>query len=429
MKARNPGVALATVVAEGLLGRLAFGIVSFAFPLYAYALGLTLAQIGFLVSLRTVVAMALKPVAGGLADRIGVRNVYMVGSVCRVVAAAALIVTGSYAGLLAVRLLQGASAAGRDVASLSVIARDAKQRVGSVYSWYTTGKHVGGVAGAAIAGILITSSGSNYQLVFTVSLALSSLPMVAAWFGLREVPDELIDDRELPAPAATVSGRWERLTSLWRELSGPATVAALVATSAYMVHGIFPILATQYAGLTEAQTGIIYSLSAAIFLFTGPTFGWLIDRYGTKVGIGWRSLANIGSSVLYLLAPGFLGLAVARSFDDSGKAAFRPAWAAQVARIAAADPSRRGQRLGTLDTSQNAGEVVGPLLAGVLWQTGGVVALFAVRIVIAIAAEIAAIRVFGELPVHRLRPRSLMRRLRGAGSRNPQLDGERERAT
>ena len=75
MRARNPKVALATVVAEGLFGRLAFGMVSFALPLYALSLGLSLAQIGLLVSLRTVVMLPLKPVAGWLADRVGVRAV------------------------------------------------------------------------------------------------------------------------------------------------------------------------------------------------------------------------------------------------------------------------------------------------------------------------------------------------------------------
>jgi len=393
-RSRNPRLALATVIAEGLLGRLAFGMISFAFPLYAFALGLSFFQIGLLISLRTVVAIVLKPVAGWLSDRVGVRLVYLGGSLARIVAAAALIFTGDLLGLTLVRTLQGASAAGRDVASLSVIARDAAKRVGSVYSWYTTAKHVGGVGGAAIAGVLLTASGESFRFVFAVSLGLSLLPMAAAWFGLRELSNQssqsATDADPVPATKSSVG-------ELLRELSGPASVAMLIATSAYMVHGIFPILATEYAGLSEAQTGVIYSLSAAIFLVAGPLFGWIVDRFGATIGISWRALANIGSSLLYIVAPGFAGLAVARIVDDSGKAAFRPGWAVAIARIAGADPARRGQRLGALDTSQNIGEVIGPLLAGLLWSSGGVVLLFGVRIGIAIVAEIAALRFFGEL--------------------------------
>ena len=120
----------------------------------------------------------------------------------------------------------------------------------------------------------------------------------------------------------------------------------------------------------------------------GPLFGWLIDRYGRIFGIAWRSAANIGSSILYIAIPNFIGLAAARSFDDSGKGAFRPAWASTIASIASKDPQKSGRRLGVLDTSQSVGEAIGPALATILWQSGGVFALFGVRIVIAVVAEI-----------------------------------------
>jgi MFS family permease len=273
-----------------------------------------------------------------------------------------------------------------------VIARDAESRVGSAYSWYSTAKHVGGVAGAAVAGVILSATDESYSTLFLVVLALSALPLLASWIGLREVES----DDDLVAFAGPTGGRsrWAAATALARELSGPGSVAMLVTTSAYMVHGIFPILATEYAGLTAAQTGLIYSLSAAVVLVCGPLAGWLVDRHGPTGCIAWRSIANIGSSALYLASPTLPGIAVARAVDDSGKTAFRPAWAAAIARIAAEDPARRGQRLGSLDASQNAGEIVGPILAGALWQIGGVVALFGVRIVIAAAAELAALRVF-----------------------------------
>jgi MFS family permease len=200
-----------------------------------------------------------------------------------------------------------------------------------------------------------------------------------------------------------------------RELAGPASVGMLVATSAYMVHGLFPILATEYAGLSEAEAGLIYSFSAAFFLVGGPLFGWLIDRYGRIFGIAWRSVANICSSFMYIALPNFIGLAAARSFDDSGKGAFRPAWASTIASIASKHPQKSGRRLGVLDTSQSVGEAIGPALATLLWQSGGVFALFGVRIVIAVVAEVMALRVFGELGKHVLLP---LRRGAGDGRRH-----------
>jgi MFS family permease len=410
MRARNARLALATVLAEGFLGRLTFGMVSFAMPLYAHKIGLSLSLIGILVSIRTLCVLPLKPVAGWLADRIGVRRVYLIGIFARTLSAAMLLFAGGFTGLMAVRLLQGASAAGRDVASLGVIARDAASRVGTAYGSYASAKHVGGVAGAGLAGLIIAASGGAYQPLFVIVLCMSLLPMAAAWFGLREEPSSSSTSEPEPETVESSTAKDEGKTG-WiadtiatlRELAGPASVGMMVATSAYMVHGLFPILATQYAGLSEAEAGLIYSFSAAFFLVGGPLFGWLIDRYGRIFGIAWRSAANIGSSFMYIAFPTFIGLA-ARSFDDSGKGAFRPAWASTIAGIASKDPQKSGRRLGVLDTSQSVGEAIGPALATILWQSGGVFALFGVRIVIAVVAEILALRVFGELGKHVLCP-------------------------
>src|SRR5215203_1309304 len=177
----------------------------------------------------------------------------------------------------------------------------------------------------------------------------------------------------------------------------------LIAASAHMVHGLFPILVTKYAGLSTAQAGLIYSLSAAVFLIADTFYGWITDRYGRLVGIASRSAGNIGSSVVYVVRPTLVGMAAARSVDDMGKAAFRHAWASAITNIAAKDPPHKGRRLGTLDAMQEIGEIAGPALAGILWQTGGVFVLFGVRIAIAIVAEISAITVFGEL--HNYQPR------------------------
>lgn len=380
--------AVAAVLLEGILGRLAFGIVSFALPLYGVHLGLGLAEIGVLVSLRTVAVLPLKPLAGWISDRIGVRPVYLFGAGARVLAAVLLIGVGDFAGLAAVRVLQGASAAGRDVASLAVIVRDARTSVGTVYGWYATAKHVGGVAGAAVAGVLLTASGGSFGLVFGLVAGLSVLPLAAAAWAIHD-PPAAPRDGSSESPAAS-------LRLMLRELRGPAGVGMLVAAGAYMVHGLFPVLATEHAGLSPAEAGAIYALSAVVFVIAAPSFGWLIDRHGRLLGLAWRSIANVGSSLGYLLLPSFGGYAIARALDDSGKAAFRPAWASAIAGVAEADPPRRSRRVAALDTAENVGEAIGPALAGLLWQTGGIALLVAGRIAIALVAELVTLRVFSE---------------------------------
>ncbi len=50
---------LLAIITEGVISRFSFGAISFALPLYARLLGLSLTAIGFLVSLIVAVALAL----------------------------------------------------------------------------------------------------------------------------------------------------------------------------------------------------------------------------------------------------------------------------------------------------------------------------------------------------------------------------------
>ena len=74
---RLVNVSLMAIVAEGLLSRLSFGLISFTLPLYARHLGLSLTEVGILAALNSAVAVGLKPLAGWSADRFGLRRIYL----------------------------------------------------------------------------------------------------------------------------------------------------------------------------------------------------------------------------------------------------------------------------------------------------------------------------------------------------------------
>jgi MFS family permease len=105
----------------------------------------------------------------------------------------------------------------------------------------------------------------------------------------------------------------------------------------------------------------------------------------------FRSFANAVSSLVYLISPNFPGFAVGRLLDDAGKAAFKPAWGAVMAHVASYNPRRRARTMGLLSMGEDAGDVVGPVLAGLLWTLGGVPLMLGARIGFAIAAEVYAV--------------------------------------
>jgi MFS family permease len=372
--------ALVAIVVEGFLSRLSFGLISFALPLYAYQrFGLSLTEIGFLLSFNLVVAIALKPVMGSLADRIGMKPSFTGAIALRSVVSLLLAFATFPWQLFAIRGVHGVSISLRDPAAGVLLAEaGGKKAVASAFAWYQTGKSVAGAIGKASAGILLTLTASNYSLLFLIAFVLSALPVFVVVRYVREGPAAAEEPVPDAPPAATPA------------VLPFAGLGFLISGTAYMLANLFPIFAVEYAGLSEAQTGVIYLISIAAML-CGPVFGWLSDNVSRRLVLSLRSAANVLSSVVYLVAPNFAGMATGRTVDDLGKAAFRPAWGALMAHIAGFDRRRRARTMGSLSAGEDAGEVAGPILAGVLWSTWGVPVLLGVRIALAVVTELYAL--------------------------------------
>jgi MFS family permease len=346
MRARIGSVdpTLAAIVAEGFFSRLSFGLISFALPLYAVReLGLSLAQVGILLSLNLMVAVLLKPFMGALADRVGMKP--------SLTAAIGL----------------------RSLVSLLL-----------AFAWYQTAKSLAGNAGKASAGILLTLTAANYTFVFLLAFVLSALPILIV---LRSIGG---GSEQEHVPVAAAEREQPRSTNQAPRLLPFMGLGFMISSTAYMLANLFPVFAVEYVGLSEAQAGLVYVVSMVVVL-SGPAFGWLSDNVSRSLVLSVRSVANVLSSAVYLAAPNLAGVLIGRAIDDTGKAAFRPAWGSVMAHVAGFDRQRRARTMGALSSGEDAGEIAGPVLAGLLWSMWGVPVLLAVRIGLAVAAEAYAI--------------------------------------
>jgi MFS family permease len=388
--------ALVAIVFEGFFSRLSFGLISFALPLYAYQrFGLSVAVIGILLAFNLMVAIALKPFMGALADRVGMKPSFQGAILLRSAVSLLLAIATVPWQLFAIRGVHGVSISLRDPAANVLLAEvGGKKAVATAFAWYQTAKSVAGAIGKASAGIVLTLTASNFSLLFLIAFALSVLPVVVVARYVHDLPLE--PERR---PEETENGDVEpdegRVSEARSDPTGSpaprvlpfAGLGFLISGTAYMLANLFPIFAVEYAGLNEAQTGLIYLVSIAAML-CGPLFGWLSDHVSRRLVLSFRGAANVVSSVVYLVAPNFAGMAGGRAVDDLGKAAFRPAWGALMAHVAGFDRRRRARTMGSLSAGEDAGEVAGPILAGLLWSTWGVPVLLGVRIGLALVTEI-----------------------------------------
>jgi MFS family permease len=390
---------LIAIIAEGLLSRLSFGLIGFALPLYARHLGLSLAEVGVLTALNSAVALGLKPVVGWAADRFGLKRTYLVAISVRSLVSLAFGFASAPWQLYAIRSAHGVSTSLRDPSANALIAEhgEAKSqgetnRIASAFAWYQTAKTVAGSLSRALAGILLGLTASNFTLVFLLAFVLSVLPLLVVWRYVQEHHGAThVADSDPAHPA--VRRERESVAEPGPARPGRPRISAfvglgfLIAATAEMLHGLFPVLATEYAGLTNAQAGFIYALATLATIVAGPLFGWLSDSVSRRMVLAVRTAANTLSSVIYVVFPSFAGIAIAKTADDVGKAAFRPAWGSLMAEVSSFDRRNRARTMGWMSMGEDAGIALGPMLAGVLWGTWGIGALMGARIALAVVTE------------------------------------------
>ncbi len=393
----RPSVTRALVV-EGFLSRLSFGLLTFALPLYGRQLGLSIVEIGLLSSLAQTVSLILKPVMGGLADRWGLRRSLVGALVIRSLLCLAYALTTVPWQLFSVRGAHGVSDSLRDPAVHALIAENGgKRSIASAFAWYQTAKTAAGSVGKSVAGVLLAMAG-GFGLTFGVAFALSLLPVVAV---LCLVPRDASSTRADSMPLARpVPVKASPPATLPRGSRGAAAstpgvlsfagLGFLVAGTSSMLTSLFPIIATEYAGLSTAQAGLLYLVTPALAL-TGPIWGWVADRVSRPAVLSFRSVANVLSAFVYLVSPTLAGVWVGKSLDDLGKAAFRPAWGSLMAEVSGRDRRHRARVMGFLTSGEDAGDIVAPVLAGLLWSVWGVPALLMGRMLVAGVTEVYAI--------------------------------------
>jgi MFS family permease len=241
-----------------------------------------------------------------------------------------------------------------------------------------------GSLGQALGAALLAVTVESYAPTFAVAFILSLLPLVAVARYLTE-PERHDQVAPMQVNVEAVAASHEG------SLFSIALLGFLSASTARMLGTLFPVLALEYAGLSAGQTSVIYVVSVVIVIAAGPAFGWLADHVSQRLVLMVRGVANTVSSGLFWFFPNWWGMAIGNTLDAVGKAAFRPAWGALMARVASFDRQRRARTMSYLSMGEGLGEMIGPVLGGLLWHWWGVGALLGARVLLALIVEVYAV--------------------------------------
>jgi len=177
--------------------------------------------------------------------------------------------------------------------------------------------------------------------------------------------------------------------------------------TAFGAHGVAANLGFDLH-LGSGRFGSLLVLGVLLAIYDGaevvlkPVFGALSDRLGPRPVLVGGLVAFAACSAAFVLATTPVGLGLARLGQGAAAAAFSPAAATLVARLA--PTHRSGRAFGGYGAAKSLGYAAGPLLGSALVTLGGFTALFATLAVLA-----AAVAAWAALTVPRLAPLSRTR--------------------
>jgi len=359
-----------TIVFIDLVG---FGIVLPLMPAFAASYGISPLEIGVLITSFSVLQLIVSPLWGALSDRIGRRPVLLIGLAGSTLSYVLFAFAGGFWTLLASRVIAGSMGATVGVAQAYVADITPPERRAQSMGILGAGFALGFILGPAIGGVLYTH---GHSAAGFVAAALCGTNALAALLWLPETPRHLSHRSSQRVPI--------------RPIAAPLAATVLLMSAFAVIHVSLPIMAQEELKLSTQRIGILFAFSGVI---SAIVQGGLVGRIAPRVGEA--RLALVGAVLMALglaLMPGsaHVGhLYLAIGFLSMGSAASNPAILAAVSRMTAA--SLQGSALGLMQTGQNLGRIVGPLLAGALYGAVGHAAPFFAGAGLALAGAAATL--------------------------------------
>jgi multidrug resistance protein len=418
--------ALFTVAFTLFLDLMGFGIILPVLPYFAEHYGASATAVTLLSTTFSLAQFVMAPVLGRISDRFGRRPVMLISIAGSMLAALTLGLAGALWVIFFARLVAGVSKANVSTAHAYVAdlvePRERAKHMGRMGAAIG----LGFIFGPGIGGLL--SIESMPHLPFFVSAGLSGINLLMAWLWLPETRGR---SRGKPhAKAATVgdgipheSGGGHTRVAAWRL---PALIASLRGTPMLWLLGIAFLFYISFASLEStmalynealldwgaAETGGFITYIGVIIVVTqGLVIGIAVRRMGEAKTLvfGLVSLA-IGLSVLAspsfdlgiplevngkVAVATFVAYGIGGLLTAGGNGLVNASMSALVSRLSSAD--EQGWNMGLKESASALARILGPVMAGPLFQfvhigapmlVGGVVAFANLFVAIGLARRV-----------------------------------------
>lgn len=336
-----------------------YGVLLYSLPLYLVSpVRADERAVGLIYAGFTVAALALRPLAGRVTDRIGPRPVMALGGGLATVAALGLLAVDSVPGVLAVRVLAGVAEAAFMVAGMVALAGLAPpQRLGEAVSYNSLALYLGIAVGPLCGEAVRNTVGFAGTWWAAASLAAVSAALAMTLPGAQPaVPD-----------TRGRNGAWIHRASLAPSL---AFVGGSVAGSGVLA---FAVLRVGELGMMGSSLPLVaYGGAVVTIRLLLPR---IADQHPPLSIMAISLFITTTGAVLAAIAAAWPVFIVGAGLLGAGVALLTPAFFAAV--FAGARPQDRGSASATATMAIDLGMGGGPIAAGLIAVSWGLPAAFA----------------------------------------------------
>jgi len=336
-------------------------IVATNLPWYAESVGAGTFIIGLLIAVYDFAELFAKPLAGFIADRRGMKLTLLVGLVIFIFGSLLFLVIPAKL-LLLIRFAQGLGAAALSTVSITLVARYFAQARGRAFGIYNAIKGAGYVIAPALGGLLIR--GYGFALIFIVSAGIGAVALLLSLLlpADRNKSGPLDDDdNEISLRQFFLIFKESRLLPVY----------AITVINMFLVGILFGFLPVYLHGVgyTPFESGSVISMATFSYLFIQPFAGHLGDKIDmqTTVVIGLLLAALAIIAITFTSGATLIAIAIAAGIGIG------TVWTNSDALVSAlARKNQLGASIGAAQSFKEFGDMVGPLLVGLLTQFFGV---------------------------------------------------------
>ena len=365
-----------------LVVMLGYGMIMPVMPFLIEQLGAGGTELGWLVSTYSLMQLVCAPLWGMLSDRIGRKPVIAIGVLGYAITLFLFGLATQFWMLFVARTLAGMLSSAAMPTSMAYISDNAPEGERS-RGMGQLGAAIGAgvVAGPLLGGLL---SSRSLSLPFFVGAALAGVAFLLVLLLLPE-------SRPNPETAKKQPLRWHDLRQVFSSPAGLLLLLIFIMSFGLAnFQGIIGLYAVDKFGFTTGQVGALWMvIGAVLILGQGGLTGPLTKRFG-ELPLIRLGLAGGAAGFLFIsLAVDFPTLLLALGFFTLALALIGPALNAYISQFAG---EHQGAVMGLNSAASSLGRVVGPLLAGPLFDLNLEYPLWSGAATLLVGAALALIR-------------------------------------